>query len=121
MLSHRAPCAVFFRLLRFDSRGHGGTQATAGDYTFEMLIADVIGLWDALDIGQSHLVGLGIGGATALGLAIDHSDRLLSLVPCRMVEKRSRSRGYRIRTIQCCQCSRLLTVIRDAAALMLAV
>jgi 3-oxoadipate enol-lactonase len=42
----------------------------------------VLGVWDALDIRQSHLVGLGLGGATALGLAIDHSDRLLSLVPC---------------------------------------
>jgi 3-oxoadipate enol-lactonase len=71
-----------FRILRLDSRGHGGTQATVGDYTFEMLIADVLGLWEALDIRQSHLVGLGLGGSTALGLAIDHSDRLLSLVPC---------------------------------------
>jgi len=71
-----------FRILRFDSRGHGGSQATGGDYTFEMLIADVIGLWDALNIRQSHLVGLGLGGSTALGLALDHSDRLLSLTLC---------------------------------------
>ena len=71
-----------FRILRFDSRGHGGTQATAGDYTFDTLIGDVLALWDALGIERSHLVGLGLGGATALGLAIDHSDRLLSLMPC---------------------------------------
>jgi len=71
-----------FRLLRFDARGHGGTQATAGDYTFDMLIGDVLGLWDALGIEKSHLVGLGLGGATALGLAAGHSDRLLGLVPC---------------------------------------
>lgn len=71
-----------FRILRFDSRGHGGTQATEGDYTFETLIGDLLGLWDALGIEKSHLVGLGLGGATALGLAIDHSDRLLSLAPC---------------------------------------
>ena len=37
-----------FRLLRYDSRGHGGTQATQGDYSFEMLIDDLVGLWDAL-------------------------------------------------------------------------
>lgn len=71
-----------FRILRLDSRGHGGTQATGGYYTFDMLIGDVVGLWDALGIEKSHLVGLGLGGATALGLAIDRSDRLLGLVPC---------------------------------------
>ncbi|MDH3308128.1 MAG: alpha/beta fold hydrolase [Acidimicrobiia bacterium] len=71
-----------FRILRLDSRGHGGTQATEGDYDFGTLIGDVLGLWDALGVERSHLVGLGLGGSTALGLAVDHSDRLLSLVAC---------------------------------------
>ncbi len=71
-----------FRVLRYDARGHDGTQATEGDYTFDTLIGDLLGLWDGLDIQKSHLVGLGLGGSTALGVAIDHSDRLLSLVPC---------------------------------------
>lgn len=77
-----APLEDDFRILRIDSRGHGGTQATEGDYTFDMLIGDVLGVWDALEISKSHLVGLGLGGSTAIGLATDHSDRLLSLVPC---------------------------------------
>lgn len=77
-----AALAEDFRLLRFDSRGHGGTQATSGDYSFDLLIGDLLGLWDELGIRQSHLVGLGLGGATAIGLAIQHADRLLSLVPC---------------------------------------
>lgn len=77
-----AALAKDFRLLRYDSRGHGGTQATAGDYSFELLMGDVLGLWDALGIRASHLVGLGLGGATAIGVGIEHSDRLLSLVPC---------------------------------------
>ncbi|MDP6512727.1 MAG: alpha/beta fold hydrolase, partial [SAR202 cluster bacterium] len=59
-----------FHILRIDSRGHGGTQATEGDYTFDMLIGDVLGVWDALGVEESHLVGLGLGGATAMGLAI---------------------------------------------------
>ena len=71
-----------FRILRYDSRGHGGSEATKGDYTFDTLIGDLLGLWDALGISKSHLVGLGLGGATAIGVGIDHSDRLLSLVPC---------------------------------------
>ncbi len=74
--------AADFRVLRYDARGHGGTQATEGDYTFDMLIGDLLGLWDALDIQKSHLVGLGLGGSTAIGAAIEHSSRLLSLVPC---------------------------------------
>ena len=71
-----------FHILRYDSRGHGGTQATDGDYSFDMLIGDVLGLWDAVGVEKTHLVGLGLGGSTALGVAIDHSDRLLSLLPC---------------------------------------
>jgi len=71
-----------FRLLRYDSRGHGGTQATEGDYRFDMLINDLVGLWDTLGISQSHLVGLGLGGSTAIGAAIQHPNRLLSLAAC---------------------------------------
>jgi 3-oxoadipate enol-lactonase len=71
-----------FRLLRFDARGHGGTQATEGAYSFDLLIGDLLGLWDALGIRTSHLVGLGLGGAMAIGVAINHGDRLLSVVPC---------------------------------------
>lgn len=71
-----------FRLLRYDSRGHGGTQATQGDYSFDMLIDDLVGLWDALGINQSHLVGLGLGGSTAIGAGIQHPERLLSLAAC---------------------------------------
>ena len=69
-----------FRILRYDKRGHGGSDAPDGPYTFDMLVGDVIGLWDALGIERSHFVGLSIGGMTAIGLGIDHADRLLSLV-----------------------------------------
>lgn len=71
-----------YRILRFDARGHGGTEATPGDYSFPTLIGDILGLWDALGIEKSHLIGLGLGGSTAIGLAVDRSDRLHSLIPC---------------------------------------
>ena len=45
-----------FRMLRYDQRGHGQTEATAGRYTFELLCADVIALMDALDIQTRALV-----------------------------------------------------------------
>jgi len=69
-----------FRILRYDTRGHGGTEAAPGPYSFEMLSDDVITLWDELGIRQSHFVGLSLGGMTAQCLALNNPDRLLSLV-----------------------------------------
>ncbi|MEQ8194362.1 MAG: 3-oxoadipate enol-lactonase [Rhodospirillales bacterium] len=71
-----------FHILRYDTRGHGQSEAVAGSYTFGMLVGDVIGLWDALGIEQSHFVGLSLGGMTALGLAIDRADRVTSITVC---------------------------------------
>ncbi len=71
-----------FRILRYDQRGHGGTDAPEGGYSFDLLVADVVALWDALDIERSHFVGLSMGGTTGLGLALDHPDRLISLIAC---------------------------------------
>ncbi len=75
------PLADDFRILRYDFRGHGGSEATPGDYAFPMLIGDLLALWDALGIRQTHLVGLGLGGAMILGLAADHPERVLKLMP----------------------------------------
>ena len=69
-----------FRLLRYDKRGHGGTEAVEGPYSFDMLVSDIVALWDALDIEKSHFVGLSMGGMSALGLSLDHADRLDSVV-----------------------------------------
>jgi 3-oxoadipate enol-lactonase len=65
-----------FRVLRYDQRGHGKTQATPGRYTFELLMADVLALMDALSIARASFCGLSMGGATALGLAQRHADRI---------------------------------------------
>src|SRR3990172_4640494 len=54
-----------FRVLRYDQRGHGRTDAPASRYTFEQLIADVVALMDALAIEKAHFAGLSMGGATA--------------------------------------------------------
>jgi 3-oxoadipate enol-lactonase len=71
-----------FRLLRYDQRGHGATEAPAGRYRFDVLIADALALMDALGIKQAHFAGLSMGGATALGLAEKHSDRVDKVVVC---------------------------------------
>jgi 3-oxoadipate enol-lactonase len=71
-----------FRVLRYDQRGHGGTEATDGRYNFDLLVADVIGLFDALSIKRAHFVGISMGGMTGLGLAPKHPDRVDRLVVC---------------------------------------
>jgi 3-oxoadipate enol-lactonase len=71
-----------FRILRYDQRGHGGTEAPGGRYTFDVLIADAIGLIDALKIERPHWVGLSMGGATGLGIAERYPDRLDRVVIC---------------------------------------
>src|SRR5689334_24267371 len=58
-----------FRVLRYDQRGHGKTEAPAGRYSFDLLIADALALMDALEIEKANFAGLSMGGATALGLA----------------------------------------------------
>jgi 3-oxoadipate enol-lactonase len=71
-----------FRILRYDQRGHGGTDAPSGAYSFDTLIADVIALFDALEIKRAHFVGLSMGGMTAVGLAQKHASRLDRVIPC---------------------------------------
>jgi 3-oxoadipate enol-lactonase len=71
-----------FRLLRYDQRGHGGTEAPEGRYAYATLLADALALFDALGIARAHFCGLSMGGATALGLAELHSDRVDRVVVC---------------------------------------
>jgi 3-oxoadipate enol-lactonase len=70
------------RLLRYDQRGHGGTQATDGKYSFDLLAADVIALMDALAIPRAHFAGISMGGMTALFLAQRHADRFDRIIAC---------------------------------------
>ena len=71
-----------FRILRYDHRGHGGTDAPEGKYDFATLVADVIGLFDHFGIGRAHFVGLSMGGMTAVALAETHPDHVDRIVPC---------------------------------------
>src|SRR5258706_14095245 len=71
-----------FRVLRYDQRGHGGTEASRGRYTFEQLIADALALMDALAIKRAHFAFFNMAGATALGLALHHPKRLEKIIIC---------------------------------------
>ena len=94
VLSHSLGCSLnmwdpqmdalksHFQILRYDVRGHGGTEAPKGPYTLKLLVEDVIGLMDALNLRSIHWVGLSMGGMIGQGLALDHADRLKSLALC---------------------------------------
>ena len=69
-------------VLRYDTRGHGQSQASAGDYSLELLISDAVGLMNELGIAKADVMGLSLGGMTALGLAIHHADRVDRLICC---------------------------------------
>jgi 3-oxoadipate enol-lactonase len=69
-----------YRVLRYDARGHGGSAATAGDYTLDQLVADTAGIIDAVEVPQAHFCGLSMGGMVGLGLMLDHPARIRSAV-----------------------------------------
>lgn len=71
-----------YRVLRFDTRGHGGSDAPAGPYTLDMFADDLLGLLDGLEIEQPHFVGLSMGGMIGMTLALGHPRRFRSLVLC---------------------------------------
>jgi 3-oxoadipate enol-lactonase len=72
----------YFHVLRYDTRGHGATEAPSGSYTLELLAEDVIGLLDALGTDRVHFVGLSMGGMIGQCLALNRPHRLKSLVLC---------------------------------------
>src|SRR5262245_59604676 len=74
--------AKSYRVLRYDQRGHGGTQVPAGNYSFDLLVGDVIGLMDALGVKRAHFAGISMGGLTALFLAQRHRDRFDRIIAC---------------------------------------
>lgn len=69
-----------YRVLRYDTRGHGGSDTPEGPYSFADLTGDVIGLMDHFGIGTAAFMGLSMGGMTGLGLAIDHGDRVSRVI-----------------------------------------
>jgi 3-oxoadipate enol-lactonase/4-carboxymuconolactone decarboxylase len=69
-----------FQVLRYDTRGHGASDAPKGEYSIEFLGRDVLGLADALGIKQFAFCGLSMGGAVGQWVAIHASERLTGLV-----------------------------------------
>ena len=69
-----------FRILAFDTRGHGGTSAPAGPYTLELLADDLKALLDHLKIAKPHYCGLSMGGMIGQTFALKYPGILRTLV-----------------------------------------
>src|SRR5690349_20375480 len=69
-----------FRVLRYDTRGHGASDTTPGDYSVEMLGRDALALVDHLGIAKFAWCGLSMGGAIGQWLALNVPERLTHLI-----------------------------------------
>ena len=68
------------RLIRYDKRGHGLTEALAPPYSMGALISDAEALLDRLNIRDCVFVGLSVGGMIAQGLAVKRLDQVRAMV-----------------------------------------
>lgn len=71
-----------YRVLRYDTRGHGGTDAPDGPYSMEQLTGDARALLQALGIARTHFVGLSMGGMIGQVLGLTQPQMIRSLVLC---------------------------------------
>lgn len=92
--------ARHFRVLRYDLRGHGASDAPPGDYSVEQLGRDVLGLLDALGLERVHFCGLSIGGLTGQWLGLHAPQRLLRLIVCNTAAKIGAADGWNARIAQ---------------------
>lgn len=65
-----------FRVVRYDTRGHGESPVPDGPYSIDDLADDLVELLDRLGVQRAHLVGLSLGGMTAMRVAARNPDRV---------------------------------------------
>jgi 3-oxoadipate enol-lactonase len=71
-----------YRVVRYDTRGHGRSPVPPGPYAVDELAGDVLALLDSLGVDRFAMVGLSLGGAIAQTLAITQPTRLTAAVLC---------------------------------------
>src|SRR5689334_10452360 len=69
-----------FRVVRYDTRGHGRSGAPEREYTLEELGADALAVLDAAGLERAHVAGVSLGGLTGMWLGVHAPERVASLV-----------------------------------------
>jgi len=108
-LPHLLPA---FRVLRLDTRGHGASDAPAGDYTLATLAEDVMVAMDAAGIGSAAVAGVSLGGMIAMELALAAPGRVTHLIPvCTSATMDTAAWAQRVETVR----TRGMAAIADLA------
>lgn len=76
-----------YRILRYDTRGHGQTGVPAGPYSIELLSRDVLALLDHLHLDRVNYCGLSMGGMIGMWLGINAPERFRRIVLCNTAAK----------------------------------
>jgi 3-oxoadipate enol-lactonase len=82
-----------YRVLRFDTRGHGASDAPEGPYSLEQMADDLHGLYTALGIRRSHWVGLSMGGMIGETFALKYPGVFQSMVLADTTSRRPPNAG----------------------------
>lgn len=70
------------RVVRYDTRGHGDSSGPDGPYPFEMLVGDMVAVFDHCEIDSADILGLSLGGMTALGFGLAYPGRVRRMLVC---------------------------------------
>lgn len=85
------------RILRYDTRGHGKSSVTPGEYTMEQLGRDFLGVLDSLRLDRVHFCGLSMGGSIGIWLGIHAPNRLHRLILCNTAARIGTKEGWNAR------------------------
>lgn len=83
-----------YRVIRYDTRGHGGSPVTPAPYSFADLGQDVLAVLDALDIEQAAFCGISMGGHTGLRLGVHAGSRFNAIAVCNSAAKIGTPQGW---------------------------
>ncbi len=71
-----------YRLITYDTRGHGASHAPSTTTRFGELCDDLIAVMDAAGVSRAFVAGISLGGMTGLQCALQAPERLLGLIAC---------------------------------------
>ncbi|MGH8255374.1 MAG: 3-oxoadipate enol-lactonase [Steroidobacteraceae bacterium] len=90
-----------FRLLRMDVRGHGASDAPAGDYRLDELARDALAVMDAAQVQRATVCGISLGGMIAMALALQAPARLTALIcACTSAQINAQAWAKRVDTVR---------------------